>query len=145
MPRRLGTLLVVLSMLIAIVPAAGAARREPADRDATTPGGRATHLAAAEMIPADGLVYLSAHRGEGKIMNECIDPSVTDESDPTSVDPSLDMYNPDNGPPYSAEFVERYRAAQVARNHRITAWALAELDRVRNAGCFDRMFNLHRA
>jgi pimeloyl-ACP methyl ester carboxylesterase len=55
------------------------------------------------------------------------------------------MYNPDNGPPYSAEFIERYRAAQVARNNRITAWALEELERVRAKGCFDRMFNMHRA
>ena len=39
-------------------------------------------------------------------------------------------------------FVERYRAAQVARNDRITAWARGELERLRAAGAWDRVFNL---
>ena len=59
-----------------------------------------------------------------------MDPSVTDETDPLSVDPELDMFDPAHGPPYAPEFVERYRAAQVARNDRITAWARAELERL---------------
>ncbi|MEN8182219.1 MAG: alpha/beta hydrolase [Myxococcota bacterium] len=101
--------------------------------------------AAMELLPADLYVSTNAHPGRPEVLTDWFDPSVTDESDPTSVDPSLDMYNPDNGPPYSAEFLERYRAAQVARNHRITAWALEELERVRAAGCIDRIFNLHRA
>jgi hypothetical protein len=78
------------------------------------------------------------------VLTDWFDPSVTDETDPASVDPSLDMYNPDNGPPYSPDFVQRYRSAQVARNHRISNWALEELERVRAEGCFDRLFNLHR-
>ena len=59
-------------------------------------------------------------------------------------DPALDMYNPENGPPYPPDFVKRYREAQVARNHRITAWALEELERLQSAGSFDRSFNLSR-
>ena len=100
--------------------------------------------AALELPPADLYVSTNSHPGRPEVLTDWFDPSVTDESDPTSVDASLDMYHPDNGPPYSAEFVERYRAAQVARNHRITAWALEEFERVRAAGCLDRIFNLHR-
>jgi pimeloyl-ACP methyl ester carboxylesterase len=101
--------------------------------------------AALELPPCDYYVSTNAHPGRPEVLTNWFDPSITDENDPTSVDPELDMYNPDNGPPYSAEFVERYRAAQVARNNRITAWALDELERVRAKGCFDRMFNMHRA
>jgi pimeloyl-ACP methyl ester carboxylesterase len=101
--------------------------------------------AALELMPCDFYVSTNAHPGRPEVLTNWFDPSITDENDPTSVDPELDMYNPDNGPPYSAEFIERYRAAQVARNNRITAWALEELERVRAKGCFDRMFNMHRA
>jgi len=98
-----------------------------------------------ELLPADFYVSTNAHPGRPEVLTDWFDPSVTDETDPTSVDPSLDMYNPDNGPPYSAEFIERYRAAQVARNQRISAWAVDELKRVQAAGSFDRVFNMHRA
>lgn len=101
--------------------------------------------AALDLPAADFYISTNAHPGRPEVLTDWFDPSITDENDPTSVDPSLDMYNPDNGPPYSAEFMQRYRAAQVARNHRITAWALQELKRVQAAGCFDRMFNMHRA
>jgi hypothetical protein len=101
--------------------------------------------AALELLPADLYVSTNAHPGRPEVLTDWFDPSITDENDPTSVDPSLDMYNPDNGPPYSPDFIKRYREAQVARNHRITAWALKELERVQAAGCIDRMFNMHRA
>jgi pimeloyl-ACP methyl ester carboxylesterase len=100
--------------------------------------------AAMELLPCDYYVSTNAHPGRPEVLTNWFDPSITDENDPTSVDPALDMYNPENGPPYSPEFMQRYRAAQVARNHRITAWALEELERVRAKGCLDRMFNMHR-
>ena len=97
-----------------------------------------------DLPPADLYVSLQAHLGRPEVLTAWMDAAVTDENDPLSVDPSLDMYNPENGPPYSAAFVARYRQAQEARNHRITDWALSELERLRAAGAHDRNFNLHR-
>jgi pimeloyl-ACP methyl ester carboxylesterase len=73
-----------------------------------------------------------------------MDAAVLDEFDPTQTDQELDLWNPDNGPPYSPEFVARYRDAQVARNQRITDWCKAELDRITAAGFVDRIFPLAR-
>jgi len=97
-----------------------------------------------ELPAAQLYVSLCAHLGRPEVLTDWFDPSITDETDPASVDPTLDMYNPDNGPPYSPEFIARYRAAQVARNHRLTAWCHTELARVKAAGMFDRAFNMYR-
>ncbi|MEJ0066648.1 MAG: hypothetical protein WDM85_15570 [Caulobacteraceae bacterium] len=67
------------------------------------------------------------------MLTDWMDASVGHEFDPTRTDPALDPFNPDNGPPYSAAFIARYRAAQRARNQRITDWAKAELARVNAA------------
>jgi len=103
-----------------------------ADRIATTPGGVKTRLAQATMPPADALMLFAAHRGQGKVLADCIDPSVLDEHDPHAIDPELDMYNPENGfvpPPqwscYDDEFVARYRDAQADR--------VARLDKIARA------------
>jgi pimeloyl-ACP methyl ester carboxylesterase len=97
-----------------------------------------------ELIPADGYVALAAHPGRPDVLTNWMDGAVLDEFDPTKTDPALDLWNPDNGPPYSAEFVARYRAAQVARNQRITDWCKAELERITEAGFVDRVFPLSR-
>jgi pimeloyl-ACP methyl ester carboxylesterase len=87
-----------------------------------TPGGRATNLDGLTMPEIDGFVFVAPHPGQGLLLMGCIDPSVSDELDPFSVDPSLDPLDPKNGfsePPktskYSQDFLERYRAGQRAR------------------------------
>lgn len=108
----------------------------------TAPPGRLTDTAAGDpfdlnrfdLPPADGIMFVGSHLGAGWMMQREIDPSVMDEADPLSCDPSLDMYNPDNGfrePPepshYPDSFLTRYRAAQVARVARIDAIARSQL------------------
>lgn len=100
--------------------------------------------AALDLAGADLYVSLNAHPGRPDVLTAWLDPSVTDETDPLSRDRSLDMFDERNGPPYAEGFVAAYRAAQEARNHRITDWALAELDRLRAAGAWDRLFDVHR-
>ena len=91
---------------------------------------------------ADLYISLNAHPGRPEVLTGWMDGSVLDESDPTKREASLDPFNPDNGPPYSQEFITRYRAAQVARNQRITDWAKVELKRLNAAGVPDRIFPL---
>ena len=90
--------------------------------------------AALDLPPADLFVSLNAHPGRPDVLTMWLDPSVTDESDPLSVDPTLDMHNPEHAVPYSKEFIDRYRRAQEERNHRITAWCIDELRRLSDAG-----------
>jgi hypothetical protein len=54
-----------------------------------------------------------------------------DEHDALSADPALDMYHADNGPPYSAEFLARFKAGQRARRDRIEARVRARLRQLR--------------
>lgn len=97
-----------------------------------------------DLEAGDLYVSVAAHPGRPDVLTAWLDPAVVDEADPTKTDPELDMYDEANGPPYSPEFVARYRAAQRERNDRITAWAKAELERVQAAGRFDRLFTVAR-
>src|SRR5258708_29227377 len=95
----------------------------PQARIALTPGGRPTKLAEAELIPPDGIAFISTHLGQGKLLMNGIDPSVTDEADALSVDLSLDPFSRDHGyspkgATYAPTFVERYRPAQLGRGER---------------------------
>jgi hypothetical protein len=93
------------------------------------------------LIPGDLYISTAAHPGRADLLAHMMDPSVTDETDPGSRDPSLDMYDGRNAPPYSEEFQQRYRAAQLARSTRITAWVKAELERLEGIGVRDRYFS----
>ncbi|SPM29338.1 hypothetical protein K875_00711, partial [Mycobacterium terramassiliense] len=97
-----------------------------------------------ELIPADGYVATAAHPGRPDVLTAWMDAAVVDENDPVATAADLDLFNEENGPPYSAEFIARYRETQTARNHAITDWAETELKRVRAAGFSDRPFTVMR-
>lgn len=97
-----------------------------------------------DLIPGDLYVFLSAHPGRPEIFSHWIDGAVVDENDPAVTEPALDIYNPENGPPYSGEFLARYHQAQLDRMDRITSWAKAELERLAAAGVRDRLFVVPR-
>ncbi len=88
------------------------------------------YVVAPENLPAaDALLVMAAHISRHDTLTEWMDASVTDEARPLERDPELNLYDPTNPnqPPYSAEFLDTYRAAQHARNRRITAWVQGEL------------------
>jgi len=116
------------------------ANTAPTSRLTQSPAGDPTYFEDATMKPADLVVLVAAHRGQGKILMDAIDPAVVDESDPLATDPALDMYDPRNGfaePPapstYSKEFLATYRTAQEARVRRLDDVARAHLARQANA------------
>jgi hypothetical protein len=104
------------------------------------PGGDAL----ACLVKADLYISLNAHKGRPEVLTDWMDASVIDERDPTVTDEALNPFNPANGPPYAEAFITRYRAAQRARNQRITDWARAELERLGAAGLADSLFPLFR-
>ncbi|WP_374611701.1 alpha/beta fold hydrolase [Gordonia sp. (in: high G+C Gram-positive bacteria)] len=112
-----------------------------------TPAGEPPDLTALDLPAADGMMLLAAHVSRHGTLTEWMDPSILDESDPDNRDPEMDLYNPSNPnqPPYSAEFLDRYRAAQIDRNRRITAWVKERLVDLRGRGepLMERGFIVH--
>jgi pimeloyl-ACP methyl ester carboxylesterase len=93
----------------------------------TEPPGGGPDLTQAGLVPADAIGMLNAHPSRARLCAEWLDPAIVDELRPFDRDPSLDMYNVSNGPPYPPDFVARYRAAQLGRNRRISSWAEDQL------------------
>ena len=113
-----------------------------------TPAGDPVNIVAAGLIPADAVIFQAAHISRAQLLLDIIDPSVRDELNPDDREPELDLYNPANSnkPPYSADFIERYRAAQLARMKKITARVKATLAELRGRGTaeMERGFVTHR-
>jgi pimeloyl-ACP methyl ester carboxylesterase len=101
-----------------------------------TPAGDPVDVVGAKLIPADGILLLAAHIGRSVTITEWMDPSIHDEDRPFDRDVELNIYDPacPAQPPYSAEFVERFRAAQIARNRRITARVKEQLAALKASG-----------
>jgi pimeloyl-ACP methyl ester carboxylesterase len=97
----------------------------------STPAGDPPDLTKADLPAADAIITSGAHLGRHHSLSERIDPSVVDENDPFAAHAELDMYNPKNGPPYTGEFLSRYRKAQMARIEKITAGARKKLEEIR--------------
>jgi len=100
-----------------------------------TPAGEPPDLTAQNLLPVDGVMLLAAHMARNLTFTEWLDPAITDERDFTRRDRALDIYDPQGPqPPYDPEFLARYRAAQIARNRRITAWVRGVLEDYRSKG-----------
>lgn len=101
-----------------------------------TAAGEPTRLAGADLIPGNALLLVASHRSRHRLLTGQLDASVIDEFDPERREPSLDIYDPVNPaqPPYAQAFLEGYRAAQIARNRRITAWVKDKLATLRASG-----------
>ncbi len=101
-----------------------------------TPAGDPYDLTARNLIPADGIMLLAAHISRAGTMTEWLDPSVLDENDPEKRDLEFDIYSADcpHQPAYTEAFVQAFRARQIARNRRITAWVQEKLADLRGQG-----------
>ncbi|MBO0853113.1 MAG: alpha/beta fold hydrolase [Nocardia sp.] len=101
----------------------------------SSPSGDGPDLTTLDLPPVDAIMLMAAHISRHHTLTECIDPAILDETDPSKRDPELDLYNPDNPnqPPYSAEFLERFRRAQADRNRRITQWVKEKLATIQNS------------
>ncbi|SLN30830.1 alpha/beta hydrolase family protein [Oceanibacterium hippocampi] len=99
-----------------------------------TPAGDPVDLSG--FVPGDGFVCQAAHLSRATVLKTMIDPSVLDENDPSIRDPELDIYDPrnPNQPPYSADYIAHFRAAQIRRIRRRTAYVKELLHSLRKKG-----------
>lgn len=113
-----------------------------------TPAGDPVDIKGAGLIPADALIFQAAHISRAQLLLDSIDPSVVSESDPDKRVVELDIYDPanPNKPPYGADFISAYRAAQRQRIDRIRSYVLETLDMLRKKGTgeIERGFVTHR-
>ena len=100
----------------------------------SSPCGGGPNLVEANLLPADGLIMMAAHVSRHGTLTEWIDPSILDESDPDQRDLALDIYGSGLAPPFDDAFLTRYRAAQIERNQKITAWVKDKLDSLARQG-----------
>jgi dienelactone hydrolase len=102
-----------------------------------TAAGEPTLLTETELSPADAVMLLAAPRSRHRLLTDFLDASITDELDPDNHRAAeFDLYNAanPNQPPYSADFLDAYRARQRERSARITAYAQDKLAALRAKG-----------
>lgn len=109
-----------------------------------TPAGDPPDLTRRRLAPADALLLVASSPSRSQLLVEFIDPSVTDEADPDSCDPELNLYAEGRAAPFDRSWLAFYRAAQKSRVQRIEDWVVAELQRVGALGIRDRAFLVHR-
>jgi hypothetical protein len=104
-----------------------------------TPAGDPFDLNKFDLPPADGIVLVAGHIGQGLLLGKMLDPSVVDERDPVGADPSLDLYDPANGfdvasgqGHYDPQFLKQYRSAQLDRVRRLDAMARRMIETMRD-------------
>ncbi len=82
--------------------------------------------------PADGVMLIDPNWGNGGVVLFSLDPAVTKEGDPHSIDPELDLFNPANGfdpegSRFSDAFIRKFQKAQGERMNRLIDMALTRL------------------
>lgn len=102
-------------------------------RTTHTPAGDPADLTG--LVPADAMMLLAAHVSRATTLTEWLDPSIEDEARPDIRNPAWNLYAtpPPARPPYPPDWVAEFRARQLKRNRRITHWARARLDFLRQA------------
>lgn len=113
-----------------------------------TPAGDPVDIIGANLIPADAVIFQAAHLSRAQLLRDWIDPSVMNELDPDRRDVTLDIYDPVNPhrQPFDADYVARFREAQLVRIRRISGWVKDELAKLRAKGGaeVERGFVIHR-
>jgi len=85
---------------------------------------------------ADGIMLLDSNWGNGAMPLFSLDPAVINEYSGQELDPSLNLFNPDNGftaggSMYGDEFVSRFFEGQRARSNRLIQSALERLEAIK--------------
>lgn len=92
----------------------------------------------ADLPPADGVMLIDSNYGISTMTLFSIDPAVIDEGTGQKIDPTLDLWNPQNGfnpngAKYSEEFTRRFQTALGKRENQLIKTALDRLQKI-NAG-----------
>ncbi|MBQ8074721.1 MAG: alpha/beta hydrolase [Oscillospiraceae bacterium] len=95
------------------------------------------------LLPADGVMLLDPNFGNAYCQLCSLDPAIVDEQSGKNMDVTLDLYAEENGfrengCSYSEEFINRFMAAQSARNMRVLNHALERFSAIQQgAGAYD--------
>lgn len=87
----------------------------------------------AGLPPADGMMLIDPNWGDGAMMLFSLDPAVINEETELSLNPELDLFNPENGftpqgATYSDAFIRYFQSEQGKRNNQLIATAQKRLE-----------------